>query len=123
MALLLTFMCIMYVVFFPYRYNMQDALSYSTRPLWDKPLGPHTILAHLHAPGEPADDEAACRRHSWEPRTQRHVLWDATLISTELDMMEIRLRELWNVVDKFIILESTHSMTGNPKVGIEVLLE
>lgn len=79
-------------------------------------------LAHIQAPAIPSDDVAACQRHSWQPRSSKYLLWDAILISTELDMMEIRLRELWDVVDKFIILESTHSLTGNPKVNEKVSL-
>ncbi|UZJ53690.1 hypothetical protein CBS101457_003010 [Exobasidium rhododendri] len=92
-----------------------DKLSYSTRPLWDEASGPRQILPHLSAPSVPSDDLAACQRHSWEPRNKTHILWDATLLNTELDMLEIRLVELWSVVDMFLVLESTHSMTGSPK--------
>lgn len=105
-------------VIYPYRYNLHDTLSYSTRPSWDRPQGPQQAIAHLQAPKVPANDDAACQRHSWQLRNSTHLLWDATLISTELDMLEIRLRELWEIVDKFIILESTHSLTGNPKVCV-----
>jgi beta-1,4-mannosyl-glycoprotein beta-1,4-N-acetylglucosaminyltransferase len=101
----------------PHLHSLQDGLSYSTRPLWDTSPGPKNVIAHLHAPGLPANDTAACSCHDLKSRSQPHVLWDATLLSTELDMLEIRLRELWDVVDKFVILESTHSMTGNPKVS------
>ena len=101
----------------PYRHNMQDTLSYSTRPLWDKPQGPATLLTHMHSASVPADDTGACQRHGWPRRTTTPPLWDATLLSTELDLFEIRLRELWDVVDRFLVLESTHSMTGSPKVG------
>ncbi len=32
-----------------------------------------------------------------------------------LDLLEIRLRELYDVVDKFLILESDHTFTGMEK--------
>lgn len=44
----------------------------------------------------------------------RNVI-DATLLSIELDLLEIRWRELSDVVDKFIIMEGTHTFTGIPK--------
>jgi len=100
---------------------VQDSLSYSTRPLWDKAQGPQNLISHLHAPGVPADNVAACQLHGWEPTVSSSTLWDATLISTELDMLEIRLRELWNVVDKFLLLESTHTMSGSAKVSERVV--
>lgn len=100
----------------PYRYNAQDLLSYSTRPLWDKPSAPQQVLAHLQSPNVPANDAAACARHGWQTRpSPRPLLWDATLFSTELDLLEIRLTELWDVVDVFLVLESTHTMTGTEK--------
>jgi len=39
-------------------------------------------------------------------------VYDAVIFSVELDMLEIRLRELWDVVDKFVILESNATFTG-----------
>ena len=42
-------------------------------------------------------------------------VWDATLSNLEVDILEIRLRELWDVVDYFIIVESNLTFTGKPK--------
>lgn len=97
------------------RHDVQDTLSYSTRPLWDRPDGPQILLPHYDS--TPGDQDATCARHGWSARTgsSKPQLWDATLINTELDMLEIRLRELWDEVDRFLILESTHTMTGSPK--------
>lgn len=103
---------ILLVLALPYRYNVQDALSYSTRPLWDTPETPRSSITHLQAAGVPANDSNSCSRHGWSPRQPGVALWDATLISTELDMLEIRLRELWDTVDLFLVMESTHTMTG-----------
>ncbi|KAH0445896.1 hypothetical protein IEQ34_025271 [Dendrobium chrysotoxum] len=99
----------------PYRHNLQDTFSYSTRPLWDKSELPKDVIAHLHSPTVPSNDSAACARHGWKPRLKPVNIWDATLISTELDMLEIRMRELWDVVDSFLVMESTHTMTGIEK--------
>ncbi|PWN28666.1 glycosyl transferase [Jaminaea rosea] len=111
------------VLFFVYRdrHTVQDTLSYSTRPLWDKPSDPAVLLPHLHAEGLPSDDLAACQRHGWEklreptPGMDRRYLIDAVLFSTELDLLEIRLRELWDVVDQFVVVESTHTLMGDEK--------
>jgi len=42
-------------------------------------------------------------------------LYDCFCMFNELDIIEIRLNELYNVVDYFIIHESTKSHTGKPK--------
>mmetsp|Transcript_17545 Transcript_17545/g.37991 ORF Transcript_17545/g.37991 Transcript_17545/m.37991 type:complete len:594 (-) Transcript_17545:2281-4062(-) len=41
------------------------------------------------------------------PRKQRRRVIDMTLINNELSSLELRLNELWNVVDTFFIAEST----------------
>ncbi|CAO1637909.1 unnamed protein product [Parajaminaea phylloscopi] len=102
------------------RHTVQDAFSYSTRPLWDKPEDPAVLLPHLHAEGLSANDSAACARHGWAKRTPTpgrsdRYLIDAFLFSTELELLEIRLRELWDVVDLFVIVESTHTLMGEEK--------
>eukprot|EP00727_Mastigamoeba_balamuthi_P003104 m51a1_g12791 hypothetical protein (287) ;mRNA; r:1147-3478 len=40
---------------------------------------------------------------------------DAVIFSTELDLLEIRLRELWDVVDLFVVIEAPLTFTGLPK--------
>ena len=97
---------------------MQDFVSYSTRPAWDAPDGPKTLLPHLQADGVSADDAAACKRHSWQMRAAKPKVIDAFLFATEIELLEVRLRELWDVVDEFVIVESTHSLMGQPKVSI-----
>ena len=60
-------------------------------------------------------------------------MYDAILFSNEMEILEIRLRELYEFVDKFIILESDHTFTGRhsgpnsriiglPKKNVKILI-
>lgn len=51
----------------------------------------------------------------WPNRTQRRKIYDLTLINTELDWLEIRLNEIWQEVDYFVIVEATRTFTNKPK--------
>lgn len=42
-------------------------------------------------------------------------IYDCFTFFNELDLLEIRLQELWNSVDYFVIAESNYSFTGNNK--------
>jgi hypothetical protein len=42
-------------------------------------------------------------------------VYDCCIFFNELDVLEIRLEELWDVVDKFIIVEAKHTHQGQPK--------
>lgn len=42
-------------------------------------------------------------------------VYDAVIFSVELDLLEIRIRELYDVVDHFIIVESNVTFSGQPK--------
>ncbi|QRW22128.1 glycosyltransferase family 17 protein [Rhizoctonia solani] len=106
------------IIFVPvalyYRYQIQNTISYASRPLWDKPEGPANIIPHFHALGlEPSP--AICKLHETEPREQDRQVWDAVLFSTELDLLEVRLNELDGVVDRFFVVESDRTFTGIPK--------
>ncbi|KAL7279285.1 hypothetical protein ACG7TL_007126 [Trametes sanguinea] len=94
--------------------RIRNLISYSTRPLWDKPLGPHTTLPHYYAEGV-AFDEHLCNLHGWAPRASEPEVWDAVLFSSELDLFEIRLNELAPVVSKFFVVEADRTFTGRPK--------
>ncbi|KAJ3043420.1 hypothetical protein HDV00_005118 [Rhizophlyctis rosea] len=99
--------------------QLQNTLSYATRPLWDKPDRPTNVIPHYYAEG--MDPTTLCPLHGWTaiPNTtapeDKPKIYDAIIFSIELDLLEIRLRELYNVVDKFLILESTTTFTGLPK--------
>lgn len=43
------------------------------------------------------------------------MIYDCFLFSNELDLLEIRLNELKDTVDKFVLLESDHTISGIPK--------
>ena len=43
------------------------------------------------------------------------AVFDCFLFHDELDLLELRLGELWDSVDRFILVESTSTFSGNPK--------
>ncbi|GAA5968153.1 hypothetical protein JCM11641_003750 [Rhodosporidiobolus odoratus] len=88
-------------------------IAYSTRPLWDKDRAPSDVLLHYGADG--LDDTEACELHGWEKRSEKVDVWDATIFSTEVDLLVIRLHELSPHVSRFFVVESTHTFTGNSK--------
>ncbi|TFK48439.1 glycosyltransferase family 17 protein [Heliocybe sulcata] len=94
--------------------RVRNFLSYSTRPLWDTPIGPHALVPHYYANGIAFDDHL-CSIHGWRSREQPAQIWDAILVSTELDLLEVRMHELDSVVSKFFIVESDLTFTGLPK--------
>lgn len=99
------------------QYQIRNALSYSTRPLWDKKDGPTIVLPHYYAEGMKINSHT-CKLHKWEERPgggNGVKVLDAVLMSSELDLLEIRLNELDSVVDHFFIVESNATFTGLPK--------
>ena len=98
------------------RYQIQNTLSYATRPLWDKDTAPSNVIPHYHAEGLKIDTHT-CGLHGWKERKHRSNLkvLDSVLMSSELDLLEIRLNELDSVVDYFLIVESNATFTGLPK--------
>jgi beta-1,4-mannosyl-glycoprotein beta-1,4-N-acetylglucosaminyltransferase len=62
--------------------------------------------------------EEYCRAHKWKPypeRSTRRKVYDLFMMNIELDWLEIRLNELKDHVDYFVILESASTFTGLPK--------
>ena len=97
-------------------YQIRNTLSYATRPLWDKDSGPNQVIPHYYSEGLKIDTHT-CGLHGWKQRkdvTKLNVL-DAVLMSSELDLLEIRLNELDPVVDYFLIVESNATFTGLAK--------
>jgi beta-1,4-mannosyl-glycoprotein beta-1,4-N-acetylglucosaminyltransferase len=45
------------------------------------------------------------------------LLIDVVLFSTEVELLEIRLQELSDVVDIFVVVESTHDLMGRERVS------
>lgn len=58
-----------------------------------------------------------CRASGLEASRSTQVprVVDAIIFSLELDLLEIRLRELMDVVDTFVVVESNVTFTGHPK--------
>lgn len=48
---------------------------------------------------------------------------DAVMFSTELDILELRTNELYDVVDKFLIVEGLETFSGKPRISTLVQLE
>lgn len=89
---------------------------YLIRPLWDRPERPFTIVSHYPPPITGKRDW--CRLHGWTARpmaAERPIIVDAVPISTELDMLEIRMREYAPFVKIFVIVESPMTFSGRPK--------
>jgi len=42
-------------------------------------------------------------------------VWDCVPFFNELELLEIRLNELWNIVDYFVIIEANKTFQGDPK--------
>ena len=49
------------------------------------------------------------------PNNQVRKVYDCFIFFNELDVLEIRLNELYDVVDKFILCEARYTHQGNPK--------
>lgn len=115
--------------------QLRNLLTYSTRPLYDRPQIPRNTITHIHAPGIPQNDAAACKRHGWDVWARPSKVVDAVIFSVEIDLLgwwqssaiatpklltnvtctEIRLAELSPITSDFFILESTSTFTGLPK--------
>lgn len=88
-------------------------ISYFFRPLWDKPPPPFVHLPHFYA--ENVSMEHICNVHGWSIRSEPRRVFDGIIFSNELDILEIRWRELQPYITKFVILESNTTFTGIPK--------
>lgn len=76
------------------------------------------LTANNHQPAWPQDVETACHAHGFVPwgiREQDRKIYDLTLMSNELDWLEIRLHTLSAYVDYFVVIESPTTFTGKPK--------
>jgi len=98
------------------RTNAWRDFGYLTRPLWDKDtqFTFTTVKEHyVRDTDMPVADW--CKLHGWMERAAPARVFDAILFSVELDILELRLRELWDVVHTFVIVESNTTFTGQPK--------
>ncbi|XP_078434411.1 uncharacterized protein LOC144705545 [Wolffia australiana] len=88
-------------------------VTYLLRPLWDTPPPPFSLLPHFNHPN--LSLPSLCRLHGWTPRATPRRVFDAVLFSNELDLLELRYRELLPSVHSFLLLESNSTFTGRPK--------
>ncbi|KAI9009476.1 glycosyl transferase [Gaertneriomyces semiglobifer] len=99
-----------------YGQNVWENLTNVHSP-WGFVGEPANILTHYYAEGLPVDQ--ICALHGWSVANTTSAtspkLFDAIIFSFDLDMLEIRLRELFPVVDTFFILETDASYDGAPK--------
>ncbi|KAJ4708225.1 beta-1,4-mannosyl-glycoprotein 4-beta-N-acetylglucosaminyltransferase [Melia azedarach] len=94
-------------------FNYGEKISYFFRPLWDNPPPPFKRLPHFYA--ENVSMEHLCKLHGWSTRSQPRRVFDGIIFNNEVDLLEIRWRELNPYVTKFVILESNTTFTGIPK--------
>ncbi|KAF8633457.1 hypothetical protein AX17_004626 [Amanita inopinata Kibby_2008] len=99
-----------------FHYQIKNAISYATRPLWDSDTAPKDIIPHYYSEGVPMNAHT-CGLHGWPLRASGSTVkvLDAVLMSSELDLLEIRMNELDPVIDHFFIVESNATFTGLPK--------
>lgn len=112
------------------RYEIQNTLTSASRPLWGSPTGPRQVLAHYHSNGLWATDDI-CLLHGFKPRPVVEIIeremWDAFILdnptNAELDLLEIRLHELYEVVDRVFIVESNRKLENAcPLVSVNTSL-
>ncbi|PIA60079.1 hypothetical protein AQUCO_00400750v1 [Aquilegia coerulea] len=94
-------------------FHNYQKITYFFRPLWDSPPRPFEHLPHYYA--ENVSMDHLCHLHGWSHRSEPRRVFDAIIFNNELDLLEIRWRELLPYVSKFIILESTTTFTGISK--------
>ncbi|KAI9279774.1 glycosyl transferase [Sporodiniella umbellata] len=108
------FYALLMLSLFMLRPTLLTDLGYFTRPLWDKNPQTFDIIPHYYAENVP--EETLCKLHGWSLKKENKVkIYDAIIFSVELDLLEIRIREMWEVVDKFVILESNATFMGQTK--------
>ena len=103
------------------RFQLIRDTGYFFRPAWDKPSSPDHLarpwieIPQYYHPDIPVAER--CAPFGWRTRAQKKKfkVIDATLFSIELDMLEIRLRELWPYVDVFLLVEGNTTFTGLSK--------
>ncbi|KAI2800482.1 hypothetical protein BLOT_011867 [Blomia tropicalis] len=83
-------------------------------PLFDRKIQFEEIT-HYYNPY--MNESELCSIHGWtlNKNVKNQKVIDSVIFSIELDLLELRLRELWNVVDRFLVLETDRTFSGKPK--------
>lgn len=109
-------------------------LGYATRPIWEKPPERFKNVIRLNTDDslwksfnhddigakipDTEDYERICRAHTLQPlqnQVEIPKVYDVVIFSVELDLLEIRIRELFDTVDYFVIVESNITFSGDLK--------
>lgn len=80
--------------------------GYITRPIWDKKPRGWNYINHYNN---------SCSAYNWTERSRPRRVIDATIFSIELDLLDLRMKELWDEVDLFVVVESNMTFTGHTK--------
>ncbi|KAI9740970.1 MAG: hypothetical protein M1818_004576 [Claussenomyces sp. TS43310] len=113
------------LAFFFFVFVFRNTEIYTVPSSWQE----HRIKAHAFpSVGVTAEDahgflipsvaEGLCAAHNFDlysKRDARRKVYDLFMVNTELDWLEIRLNELKDHVDYFVILEAERTFTGLPK--------
>ncbi|XP_024522047.1 beta-1,4-mannosyl-glycoprotein 4-beta-N-acetylglucosaminyltransferase-like [Selaginella moellendorffii] len=89
------------------------SVTYFLRPLWDTPPKPFNMITHYYA--QNLSMQELCGLHGWTLKQTPRRVFDAVIFNNEIDLLEIRWRELDPYVTKFLLIESDGSFTGNSK--------
>lgn len=118
-------LAIFFLLIFLFRHSLwtfRRDFVYLLRPIWDTPDPPWQTIPHYPLPRVSSSlttSQAAqwCARHdpSWSARSTKPEIVDAILFSSELDMLELRIREYRSLVKTFVIVESDLTFSGQPK--------
>ncbi|KAK4798718.1 hypothetical protein SAY86_031044 [Trapa natans] len=110
-------LCMLFLILIPIClisiFTHYQKIVYFFRPLWDNPPPPFQRIPHYYA--ENVSIEHLCGLHGWTKLSQPRRVYDAIMFNNELDMLEIRWRELYPYVTKFVILEANTTFTGVEK--------
>lgn len=107
-------------------------LGYATRPLWERPPERFKNVIHFSndeflwrgidesssSSPSPSSYSRVCKAHGLEPlpnNAETPKVYDVVIFSVELDLLEIRMRELLHTVDYFVIVESNVTFSGDSK--------
>jgi hypothetical protein len=71
------------------------------------------LLPHFYA--ENVSLPELCQLHGWTIRQESRRIFDAFIISNELDLLDIRFHELLPYVTKFVVVENERTFPGRPK--------
>ncbi|KAL8834403.1 MAG: hypothetical protein Q9170_003771 [Blastenia crenularia] len=91
--------------------TLEDHLYTSTTGSVEEPPDSHGFMSIERA-------QDYCQTRHWQPypyRNRRRRIYDLFIINSELDWLEIRMGELQDEVDYFVILEADTTFTDTPK--------